>query len=333
MKNHASFGASFDYGMTSFAASAELGTVQPNYVVDGSGVFLGTSGSPVSDGPVSVHSINRYLGVNALDALDITDKLTLSAGARLNLASISLFDQLGGGVSGEHEYTHINPVVGLTYKITPELLVYGSFAQSNRAPTPLELGCANPQQPCVLASFLVSDPNLQQVVATTWEAGFRGQHNFSEDWGSIGWKLGAFHTVSANDILNIPDPFLTGFGYFANVGNTLRQGIEASFNYRNGPFDLHVSYAYVDATFLTATTLGSNSPSADANGDIFVVPGDQIPMIPRNRVKIGGDWHIDSQDARWSRSALRRAAALQWRRVEPAAPAAVLFHRVAQWFL
>ncbi len=54
MKNHASFGASFDYGMTSFGASAELGVVQPNYVVQGSGVYLGPSGNPVSDGPVDV---------------------------------------------------------------------------------------------------------------------------------------------------------------------------------------------------------------------------------------------------------------------------------------
>ena len=294
-KNHASFGASYDYGMTSFGASAELGVVQPNYVVQGSGVYLGPSGDPVSDGPVNVHAINRYLGVNALDALDLSDKLTLSAGARLNVASISLFDQLGGGVSGEHEYTHINPVVGLTYKVTPELLAYASFAQSNRAPTPLELGCANPQQPCILSSFLVADPNLQQVVATTWEAGFRGEHNFSDNWGTLGWKAGAFHTVSQNDIMNIPDPFQQGFGYFANVGNTLRQGFEASFNYKNGPASVHASYSYVDATFLSSLTLGSNSPSADANGNIFVVPGDQIPMIPRNRFKIGGDYEFSSR--------------------------------------
>ena len=294
-KNHASFGASFDYGMTNFGASAELGVVQPNYVVQGSGVYLGPSGNPVSDGPVDVHAINRYLGVNALDALDLSDKLTLSAGARLNVASISLFDQLGGGVSGEHEYTHINPVVGLTYKVTSELLAYASFAQSNRAPTPLELGCANPQQPCILASFLVADPNLQQVVATTWEAGFRGEHNFSQDWGTLGWKLGAFHTISQNDIMNIPDPFQQGFGYFANVGNTLRQGIEASFNYKNGPASVHASYSYVDATFLSSLILASNSPSADANGNIYVVPGDQIPMIPRNRFKIGGDYEFSSK--------------------------------------
>ena len=294
-KNHASFGASYDYGMSTFGASAEVGTVAPNYVVNGSGLFLGPSGNPVSDGPVNVHSINRYIGINALDAFEVSDKLTLSGGARLNIASISLFDELGGGVTGEHQYAHVNPVVGLTYKITPDLQAYASFAQSNRAPTPLELGCANPLQPCILASFLVSDPDLKQVVASTYEAGLRGQHDLSDDWGSVAWKLGAFHTVSSNDIMNIPDPFQQGFGYFANVGNTLREGIEATVNYRKGPVTVHASYSYINATFLTSVALGSNSPSADANGLIYVRSGDQIPMIPRNRAKLGLDWDIDSK--------------------------------------
>lgn len=293
-KNHASVGASFDYGMTTFVASAELGTVAPNYLVSGSGLFLGPSGNPVSDGPVNVQSINRYLGVNALDALELSDKLTLSAGARFNLASISLFDELGGGVTGEHQYAHINPVVGLTWKITPELQAYASYAEANRAPTPLELGCANPAQPCILASFLVSDPNLQQVVARTYEAGLRGQHELADGWGSLGWKLGAFHTLSSNDIMNLPSPQQQGFGYFANVGNTQRQGVEAQVNYKRGPLSLHASYAYVDATFQTALALASNSPSA-VNGLINVVPGDQIPMIPRHLFKIGGDWDFSSR--------------------------------------
>jgi iron complex outermembrane receptor protein len=211
------------------------------------------------------------------------------------MASISLSDQLGGNVNGNYEYNHINPVVGLTYKITPDLLVYGSFSESNRAPTPLELGCANPLQPCILASFLISDPPLKQVVAQTFEAGFRGQQVLANDLGAIGYKFGLYRTLSTNDIMNIPDPFQQGFGYFANVGDTLRQGVEAQLNYRKGPFTLRATYAYIDATFRNNLTLASNSPSADANGNIYVVPGDRIPLIPRQRGKIGLDWDVDSK--------------------------------------
>jgi iron complex outermembrane receptor protein len=293
-KNHASFGASFDYGLSSFSGSAELGVAQPDYVVQGYGVYLGDSGNPITDGPTSVHTINRYLGVNALDAFEVNDRLTISGGARLNIASVSLFDELGGNAGGEHEFTHINPLIGFTYKLTPDLQAYGSYAQSNRAPTPLELACADPNHPCVLASFLVSDPNLKQVVAQTFEAGLRGQHDFGP-YGAVSWKAGAFRTLSQNDILNIPDPQITGFGYFANVGSTLRQGIETSVNYKYKDVALRASYAYLDATFRNAVTLGSNSPSADANGNIYVVPGDQIPMIPRHRIKVGADWAVTSK--------------------------------------
>ena len=39
--NHFVVGTSFDSSVTRFAASAELGTIGPNYVVSGSGIFLG----------------------------------------------------------------------------------------------------------------------------------------------------------------------------------------------------------------------------------------------------------------------------------------------------
>ena len=73
-----------------------------------------------------------------------------------------------------------------------------------------------------------------------------------------------------------------------------RQGIEAEVNFKAEKFTVYASYAYIDATFLNAVTLGSNSPSADANGFIYVKPGDQIPMIPHNRFKFGGDYSVTS---------------------------------------
>ena len=42
-------------------------------------------------------------------------------------------------------------------------------------------------------------------------------------------------------------------------------------------------------------TLGSNSPFADANGNIYVQPGDHIPMVPHNRFKLGGDYSVTKQ--------------------------------------
>jgi outer membrane receptor protein involved in Fe transport len=292
LNNHFVGGASFDYGVTNFGASAELGTILPNFYVAGSGVFLGPSGDPVSDGPVSLRATNAYTGLFATDTLDVTEALALTAGARFNIADIRLQDQLGTSLNGQDVFTHFNPMLGATYKIGGGVTAYASYSESNRAPTPLELGCADPAHPCVLASFLVSDPPLKQVVAQTYEAGFRGSHDFGADAGTFSWKLGAYRTDSANDILDVADPIQQGFGYFVNVGATRRQGVEAEATYKTDKYTLSASYAYIDATFLNSFTLASNSPAANAAGLIQVNPGNQIPMIPHNRLKLAAEYSI-----------------------------------------
>jgi outer membrane receptor protein involved in Fe transport len=83
-------------------------------------------------------------------------------------------------------FMHFNQVIGATYKISSDVTAYAGFSEADRAPTPSELGCANPAQPCMIASFLVSDPPLKQVIAHTFEAGLRGTHNYGEDLGTFG---------------------------------------------------------------------------------------------------------------------------------------------------
>jgi outer membrane receptor protein involved in Fe transport len=291
--NHFVIGGSFDYGVTHFGAAADLGVIQPDYGVAPAGVFLGPSGDPVSDGPVSLRTTNAYTGIYALDAFDVTDELTVSAGGRYNVANLQLQDQLGTALNGGGEYTRFNPMIGATYKITPEVSAYAGYSEANRAPTPLELGCADPAHPCILASFLVADPSLQQVIARTIEAGFRGSHAIAENT-RINWQVGVYRTDLSNDILNIPDPIQQGFGYFQNVGSTRRQGLEAHVDYHYDKFTLSANYAYLDATFLNPVTLGSNSPYADANGNIYVSPGNQIPMVPHHKVKLSADYDVTS---------------------------------------
>jgi outer membrane receptor protein involved in Fe transport len=283
-------GASFDSSVTRFSASAELGTIGPNFVVSGSGIFLGQSGSPVSIGPVDLRATNQYSGIYALDTFDVTNALSFTGGGRFNDARIRLEDQIGTALNGNQAFDRFNPIIGGTYKIMPGLTAYAGYSEANRAPTPLELGCADPARPCIIAAFLVSDPPLKQVVARTEEAGLRGTKDLSI--GTFGWKAGVFRTKNTDDILAIPSPVLQGFGYFQNVGSTRRQGIESEITLKSSAIQLYTSYALVDARFLDALQVGSNSPFADANGNVQIVPGNRIPAIPRNRVKAGIDYSI-----------------------------------------
>ena len=290
--NNLVIGASLDRGYVQFTSNGELGTINPNQfpVVYGVGLIIDQPNG--DDAPVSLHAYTTYLGVYAIDTFDVTSRLTLTAGARYNIALITLEDELGTALNGFDEYLHFNPVVGATYKIATNVTAYGSFAESNRAPTPLELACSDPIRPCLIDSFLVADPSLKQVVGYTFEGGLRGTLGTGPAGGQLAWSLGAFHTLSENDIIMVASP-LPGHGYFQNAGETLREGIEAAVKYKWDRWTAYANYTFIDARFESVELISSpNNPMADANGNILVTPGDHIPAIPRYRIKAGAEYAV-----------------------------------------
>ena len=293
--NYLTFGASVDRSLLSFNTTSQLGTIFPDLVV-GNGAFPGSGSIISTDGrigyvPTFLTGNTTYYGVYALDTFSITPELALTGGARLNIAQIQTLDATGQALelNINDTFSQINPVIGLTYKILPTVTAYGGYSEANRAPTPLELDCANPNHPCLLENSLASDPPLQQVVAHTFEAGLRGGQAVF-DTGRVDWKAGLFRTNSTNDIVSLAST-ITGLGYFANVPSTLRQGAEAEATFSYGHLSAYVNYAFVDATYQFSGTLASpNNPFANADGNVFVRPGDHIPGIPRHQVKFGGDY-------------------------------------------
>jgi iron complex outermembrane recepter protein len=107
------------------------------------------------------------------------------------------------------------------------------------------------------------------------------------------WNVGVFRTQSTDDIINVASTIVLGQGYFLNASKTLRQGLEAGISYKMSPWNVYANYTFVDATFQSPLTLPSpNNPAADANGNIFVVPGDQIPATPQHRFKAGAEYAV-----------------------------------------
>jgi iron complex outermembrane receptor protein len=294
-ENFLTFGASVDRSLLSFSATSQLGNIYPDFVIGnggfgGSGDIIATLGR-IGYVPTFLTGNTTYYGVYALDTFSITPDLALTAGGRLNIAQIVTQDATGLApeLNINDTFSRINPVAGLTYRILPAVTAYGGYSEANRAPTPLELDCANKLQPCILENSLVSDPPLSQVVAHTFEAGLRGGQAVF-DTGRVDWKAGVFRTNSTNDIITLASIF-PGREYFANVPSTLRQGAEAEANFHYGDLSAYVNYAFIDATYQFAAALSSpNNPFADAAGEVFVRPGDHIPGIPRHQVKFGGDY-------------------------------------------
>jgi len=291
-QNHLVVGASIDRGRANFQAASELGTVGSDLFVTGTGVIVNQPDGVVA--PVNLITRNTYTGLYVTDTFDITRQLSLTTGGRFNVANIQLDDQLGTALNGTNNFQRFNPVVGATYKITPQVTAYAGYSESNRAPTPSELGCADPARPCLLDNFLVSDPPLQQVVGRTWEAGFRGRHSLG-DKRTLTWNVGAYLTDTQNDILHVPST-ITGRGFFQNVGGTRREGLEAAIYYDDDKWRLFAGYSYINATFSDAITLSSpNNPLADADGLIHVQPGNHLPSIPQHRFKAAAEYLISPE--------------------------------------
>ena len=88
-----------------------------------------------------------------------------------------------------HDFSRFNPAVGVTLRLAPAMTLYGSYGESTRAPSPVELACASEDAPCNLPNAFLADPPLEQVVAKSAEIGLR-----SESSEGLRWHVGGFYT-------------------------------------------------------------------------------------------------------------------------------------------
>ena len=291
--NNLVFGGSIDHSNVDFQSTTEVGTFNSSLQLVPSGFFVDTpENTPFNATPVGLSATNDYYGLFVSDTFNVTEAFAVTASGRYNLADVNLVDHEGANLTSNNQFSRFNPALGGTYKITPTVTAYAGYSEGNRAPTPSEIECSNPLQPCLLPSSLSSDPPLKQVVSHTYETGLRGNFTLPETLpGNFRWNLGLFRTDLNNDIYGVATSVSAGF--FENVGSTRRQGIEAGLTYKDEKWSVYGSYSLVDATFQSPLTLPSpNNPFADANGNIHVVPGDHLPGIPRHQLKIGADYRI-----------------------------------------
>ncbi len=322
--NHLVFGTSVDHGNTHFTAQSQLGVIDPQTLyVQGLGAGFDLNQPSDDFSLVNLKAANLYVGTYMTDTFDVTDRLSITAGGRFNFAQINLQNQTPATpdnpdlLTSSNTYQRFNPMVGATYKITPNLTAYADYAEANRAPTPLESGCSSPLHPCMIDTFLVADPPLQQVVSHTIEGGLRGTFGKDAKTGLVTWGVGYFHTELDNDIQNVLS--LSGpaanVGFFQNIPRELRQGVEAKIDYTNERWRLYANYTFIDATYQSNATLSSpNNPNANcigggtlgaflaAGGDaddcapfVNVKAGDHIGGIPAHRFKLGGEYAISDK--------------------------------------
>jgi iron complex outermembrane receptor protein len=297
-RNQFAAGVDYDHGRVGYTSVLELANliVDPNLPL--SSITSANSGVFVPADALSVYAYNVNVGAYATDTLSLSDKLALTASVRYNHTH-SLIEDTGGAnpdLNGEHRFLRFNPALGLTYQWNPALNFYGGYSESTRAPTAVELACASPDAPCKLPNEFVADPPLRQVVAKNWESGLRG--TFDGGWfGATRWKAGLFRTTNVDDIVfQATGGAQSNEGFFANIGDTRRQGAEASISGKafDNRIDWFINYTHLDARFLSAfTEISANHPQADPDtGLIAVEKGDRLPGLPQNTMKLGADYAL-----------------------------------------
>ncbi len=272
-ENQLIVGASLDRGGALFNAETELAGLTPDRGTIGSGIFDGESF-------VDVEAAVQNIGIYATNTFAITPQLGLTLSGRYNRTEIALRDQIGVELNGDHTFNRFNPAAGLTYQVYTGLSLYGNYSESSRVPTPVELTCADPEAPCKLPNAFVADPPLDQVVTKTFEMGLRGELS------DISWNADLFQGTSFDDLIFVSSGALTNEGYFQNVAQTLRQGVELSiggtlFNRLHGL----LNYTFISATFETDLTVSSPNHPEAKGGEIDVEEGDRIPGVPHHTLK------------------------------------------------
>ena len=280
--NHFTAGLDVQRGRLQFDSSVEASMLQEDReTVQDTGVFI-------PDDALSVASSTDTVGLYAADTLSITRTLALTVSARWNRTHTSIADRSGDDpdLSGSHRFSRLNPAAGLAWEITPGVNLYGSHSESARAPTPVELTCASEDAPCKLPNQFLADPDLKQVVAKAYEIGLRGSH----------WHVGAFRIISTDDILfQVTGGASSNEGFFANVGKTRRQGIEARIQGNLKALNLrwYLTDTLLDATYQTGfLEVSANHPDADDDGTLAVPRDARIPGLPRNSFKADADIDI-----------------------------------------
>ena len=286
--NHAiTIGSGYSEGETHFTSAIQQTLFTPDRVTLRTGPF-----DPDEAQDLRTRVTTAYAYLN--DSLSVGDDWTFSLSAYYHDSEVELRDQSGNHaeLNGNHDFQNFNWSIGTIHRWNQALDIYGSYNESSRLPTPIELACSEEvldmittgDQECRLPNAFLADPPLDEVIAKSFEVGLRGF--FQNDWR---WSIGAFHTRNKNDII-----FQTtgrSRGLFKNIDETKRVGVESALAGNFQHLEWALNYTYINATFEDDfAALSPNHENADANGEIQVESGDSIPGIPKHLFKTSLDY-------------------------------------------
>ncbi|MEZ7226764.1 TonB-dependent receptor [Alteromonas sp. DY56-G5] len=279
-------GASYTKGDVNYAADTTFGILENESAQD-SRTVLPIDGLMAQEARVRLDVDTTAWSLFFMNSTQLSSAVSLNIGGRFNRDHIvmeDLIDDGEGSLDGNHRFTQFNPAVGVDITIDEQSQLNLAISQSSRTPSPAELSCADEDDPCRLPNGFVADPPLDQVVTQTIEA------NYTKRFDNIDLMLNVFHSRSKDDIIFQQAGSVASRGYFINVDETQRQGVEFSVGSTWEKLTYRLNYNYLNATY--ESTFTSFSPFNPQGPDRLVTPGDKIPGQPEHLVKLYADYAL-----------------------------------------
>ncbi len=221
---------------------------------------------------------------NRADALDPyaqaewhTPGWTVTAGVRRSRVRLSSADHYiapgNPDDSGAVRHAATMPVVGLRWKLSPQVQAYASAGRGFETPTLNE------------AAYRAGGGNglntaLDASRSRSMEAGLRGRH------GAAAWTATVFDVRTQDEIVVLSNT--GGRSTFQNAGRTRRQGLELSGDVQWGRLNVSSALTLINATYADGFLTCAGAPCVTPS--LAIPAGNRIPGIARRQAYVKLAW-------------------------------------------
>src|SRR6202789_912497 len=200
-----------------------------NYV----GAQLGVEGALRRDEANHVYDFDQYLQAQ----WDPTDRWRLVAGVRNNFVEVTSHGHLAvlDAADSEVSYSAVNPVGGVTYRVTSAINAYASYGKGFETPTLNDLAYRS-----VDGSLPGLNLGLKPARSDNYEVGIKTGNE------SVRANLAAFYIKTVDELAVLQN--LGGRTVDQNIGETNRRGLELAVDAKwAGGFTAQLAYTYIKA--------------------------------------------------------------------------------------
>jgi iron complex outermembrane receptor protein len=252
-----------------------------NYI----GEELGVEGALRRDEANNVYDFDQYFQAQ----WDPTDRWRLVAGVRNNFVEVTSHGHLAvlDAADSEVSYSAVNPVGGVTYRMTSAINAYASYGKGFETPTLNDLAYRS-----VDGSLPGLNLGLKPARSDNYEVGIKTGNE------SVRANLAAFYIKTVDELAVLQN--LGGRTVDQNIGETNRRGLELAVDAKwAGGFTAQLAYTYIKAIvaqqYFTCVTAPCN-PLANPTGPpppnyLPVNEGNFLPAVARNSLYVGVSWN------------------------------------------